>query len=205
MAMVTVEQFREYYEQLPAGLAIDTKIGHAIDRAEDIVVKALGFTFEADGFVWSSVAASQKRVQSEKSKHLKLPPYLYGSITSLVTMVGSGSTATIGTSEVADYEETRDQFYLYRSAGWGGVRYAVTAKWGYGAAPASIVELILELAVNIWRQKAQGLFQQVMGVNTSATTGTNTGGGSLKYVGGLNADQRKIVANVRRQYIEGVH
>jgi hypothetical protein len=37
------------------------------------------------------------------------------------------------------------------------------------------------------------------------TLGNNVGGGYVKYVGGLNATQARIVANVRRQYIEAIH
>ena len=64
------------------------------------------------------------------------------------------------------------------------------------------MEICLELAVNIWRQKGQGLFQQIQGVDV---VGNAVGGGSLKYVGGLNAEQRKTVMKVRAQYIEVLH
>lgn len=197
MAMVTVAQFREYMDKIGAGTPIDNRITAILGRAEDIVVEALGFTFFASDAPWSGVTASAKRVQSERSIYLRLPPYLAASITSVLPITG----VTVGTSEVTEYEE-QDHFYLYRPAGWGGSRYAITAKWGYGPAPAALVELILELAINIERQKAQGLFQVQMGVDP---VGQAVGGGGIKYVGGLNADQRRIVANIRRHYIESVH
>jgi hypothetical protein len=193
--ITTVAQLREYLNQVPTGTSVDAQLTAILTRAESIVTDALGFTFFASNVTWSTVTATAKRVRSERSVYLKLPPYLVGSITSLVVMHGS----TPGTAEISDYEETGSKFYLERPDGWGGHRYQVTAKWGYGPAPASIIELILELAVNIWRQKDQGLFQTAQGVDT---VGNNVGGGYIRYVGGLNADQRRIVANVRRQYLD---
>jgi hypothetical protein len=196
--MVSVARLREYLDQVPIGAGVDTVLGNILVDAEDIVTKALGFSFFDGGVDWDDITATAKRVRSEKSVYLKLPPYLYGSITSLVVMNGT----TASTSEITDYEETESKFNLERDSGWGGYRYQVTAKWGYGPPPGSIVQLILELAVNIWRQKDQGLFQVMQGVDT---LGNNVGGGYVKYVGGLNATQARIVANVRRQYFEAFH
>jgi hypothetical protein len=200
MAIVTTTLLREYLDQVKAGTAIDAALERILARAESIVVDALGFTFFDDGVAWDDIAATTKRLRSEQSKYLRLPPYEIGSIERVAVM--SGTTITTTTVDGADYEETGERFYLYRPDGWGGVRYAVTAKYGYGPAPGSIVELILELAVNIWRQRGQGLFQSGQGVDAANNA---VGGGFLKYVGGLNADQRKIIANVRRQYVEAVH
>jgi len=201
MSMVTVAQLREYLDQTPSGATVDNKLQSIIDRAEGIVVAALGFTFFDSSTTWANVAASQKYVRSEVSKYLKLPPYQYGSITAVQEITGSGDEIALADA-ITNYDETQSRFYLYRDAGWGGVRWAVTAKYGYGPAPAEIIELILELAVTIHRQKAQGLFQQSQGVDT---LGNPVGGGVIKYVGGLNADQRRIIANTRRQYIDAVH
>lgn len=200
MAIVTTTRLREYLDQVKAGEAIDAALGRILERAESIVVGALGFTFFDDGVEWDDVAATTKRLRSEPSKYLRLPPYAIGSITTIAVL--SGTTITTTTVDAADYEETEEHFYLYRPDGWGGLRYAVTAKYGFGPAPGSVVELILELAVNIWRQRDQGLFQAGQGVDSANNA---VGGGYLKYVGGLNADQRKIIANVRRRYVEAVH
>lgn len=199
MGIVTIAMFRAYNDATPSGASVDAKIQDVIDRAESIVVGALGFTFFDDGAAWPS--ATEKYVRSESSVYLKLPPYQYGSITSVKPMSGSGDAVSLGDA-ITDYDETESKFYLYRDGGWGRGRWAVTAKYGYGPAPERIVELILELAVNIWRQKGQGLFQQTQGVDS---VGNAVGGGSLKYVGGLNADQRRIIANTRRAYIDMVY
>lgn len=201
MALVTVEQLRAYLDQVKAGIAIDDNLTDILERAEGIVTDALGFTFLDAGSDWSDVTASQKLIRSEESRWLKLPPYLYGSITSVAPCRGSGDKLTLETA-ITDYDEMEEKHHLYRENGWGGRRYAITAKWGYGAAPTSVVQLILELAVNIHRQKAQGLFQTVQGVDTG---GQSLGTGSIKYVGGLNADQRRIIQNERRKYIEVLH
>jgi len=200
MSMVTVAQLREYLDKVPTGVPIDAKLQNILNRVEGIVVAALGFTFFDSTETWPS--ATQKYVRSESSVYLKLPPYQYGSITSVKTMSGSGDEVVLGDA-ITDYDELESKFYLYRDGGWGGSRrWAVTSKWGYGPVPAQIAELILELAVNVDRQKAQGLFQQTQGVDS---VGNAVGGGSIKYVGGLNADQRRIIANTRRQYIDMVY
>ena len=199
MGIVTVGQLRGYLNQVKAGTPLDEQLETILGRAESIVTGALGFSFFPADEGWSDVEPTVKRVQSEQSKYMRLPPYLVGSIESIALMVRT--TITTATVDSADYEETGEHFYLYRPDGWGGVRYAVTAKFGYGPAPESIVELILELAVNIWRQRDQGMFQAVQGVDAANNA---VGGGFLKYVGGLNADQRKIIGHVRRQFAEAV-
>lgn len=200
MAIATLAQLREYLNQVKTGTATDDQLTGILGRAESIVVDALGFTFFDDGVGWADVAPTQKRVRSERSAYLRLPAYQIGSISEIALMSGTSITTTTVDADL--YEETEDRFHLYRPGGWDGERYAVTAKFGYGPAPASIVELILELAVNIWRQRSQGLFQTVQGVDS---TNNAVGGGSIKYVGGLNADQRKIVRQVRAKYVDLVH
>lgn len=198
MSIITVVQLREYLDQVPADGGIDTQLLSIIGRAQGAIDSALGFSFFDADQSWGDVEATQKRVQSEQSIYLRLPPYHYGSITGVRRITG----ITVGTDLTTDYEETERNFYLLRPEGWGGARWAVTAKYGYGPAPASIVELCLELAVNIWRQKGQGLFQQIQGVDA---VGQAIGGGSLKYIGGMTAEQRKIVMSVRRQFVEALH
>ena len=199
MAIVTVARLREYLDQVKAGTAINTTLEHILTNAESTVVEALGFTFFDDGDDWAGVTASAKRVRSENSKYLRLPAYLMGSIASISLVSGTTTTTDI---EADSYEETDEHFYLYRPAGWGGARYEVTAKWGYGAAPGALVQVILELAVNTWRSKDQGSFQTSSGVDT---LNNSTGGGFIKYIGGLNASQLAIIRSIRRKYIEAVH
>lgn len=198
MSIITVENLRAYLEQVKAGSAKDLNLGEIIARAQDIVDTALGFSFFDAGQDWADIAPTQKRVQSERSVYLRLPAYQAGSITAINPITG----ITVGSDTITDYEETGEHFYLYRPAGWGGRRWAVTAQFGYGPAPAAIVEICLELAVNIWRQKGQGLFQQLQGVSS---VGEAVGGGSLKYIGGMTTEQRRVVMGVRRRFVEALH
>jgi hypothetical protein len=198
--MTTVARLRHYLDQVPAGEPYSTQLSSILAAAESIVVAALGFTFFDVGTSWDDVAVSSKRVQSEPSVYLKLPPYLAGSITSIYPLSGL-RVGTVGLTADVDYEE-QDRQYLYRPGGWGALRYAVTAKWGYGPPPEAIVHLLCELAVNVWRSRDQGSFQTSAGVDT---LNNSTGGGFIKYVGGLNADQRRVITLTRRQYIEAIH
>jgi len=198
MSIITTDQLRAYLEQVKTGTAIDAQLTDVITRAQGLIDTALGFSFFDADASWSGVAATQKRVQSERSVYLKLPAYQVGSITAVSPITG----ITVSSDLVTDYEEQERHFYLYRPAGWGGGRWAITAKYGYGPAPASIVEICLELAVNIWRQKGQGLFQQMQGVDS---VGNAVGGGSIKYIGGMTTEQRRAVMKVRAQYIEALH
>lgn len=196
MGMVTVARAREYLDKVPAGAGNDAKIGNFIASAERIVVDALGFTFFDAGDDYP--AASAKRLRAEQSKHFKLPPYEYGSITSLVTISGT----QVSTTEITDYEETEDRFYLYRDLGWGGLRYVVTAKWGYGPAPESIIAVICELTVNEWRSKDKGGFSEQVG---ATEVSQQIGGGAVKFVAGLNNMQKQVIRSVRARYVDMIH
>lgn len=66
--------------------------------------------------------------------------------------------------------------------------YSVTARWGYGDPPASVEELCLELAVNIWRGRDRGMFTEVIGAE---------GGAMLRYTGALNKSQQAILQGVK--------
>ena len=198
MAIVTTTRLREYLDQVKAGTAIDGALGRILERADRSWSTRWGLRSSTTGQMGRISIRRRSGIWSEPSRYLRLPPYRVGSITAIAVL--SGTTITTTTVDGRPTRRRRSIYCIGRTAG-AGVRYAVTAQFGYGPAPASIVELILELAVNIWRQRDQGLFQAGQG-----STGEQHGrGGFLKYVGGLNGDQRRIVANVRRRYVEAVH
>jgi hypothetical protein len=185
---VTVPDLRFMLSQVEQSVATDIWFAQIIAAAERIVNDALGFTFADYG-----VTPTTKRVRAEKSRYLKLPPYKYGSITSIVKVNG----VTPETTQVTDWEETEDKFHLYRDAYWTqNQRYEVTAIWGYGPAPESIKQLVKELSVNIWRSSDKGLFTEIIGAD---------GGGQIRYIGGLNTQQRMVVTNVRAKFREVFH
>lgn len=195
MSYATVADFRQYLPQAPEDSATDALIAEVLTRATDIVAGAMGIRFFAVGEDWP--AATVKRVFSESSVWLKLPAYQEGSIT-LLTEVGSATALT-------DWEELWGQgkLYLWREAGWGGRRYSVTAQWGYGPAPANIVEVTLECAVNLWRMRDRGMYQEVQ---TGPGTAGNGGGSvsALRFIGGLTSQQRAILAAERAAWRDGV-
>lgn len=195
MAYADVTQFRQYVPQAGSGdvaisvEATDAQITDVLERATRIVdgVSRIAFwpTSQSD---WP--AASAKVVWTERSVWHKLPAYQQGSIVSIVE-TASGQAIT-------DWEERWEAgiYHLWREAGWAARRYTVTAKWGYGPAPADIVEVTLEVAVNLWRGRDRGMFQEVQ----TGPTSTGAGGGSLRFIGGLTNQQKAIIDNVRRQY-----
>ena len=175
MAYATEAELRQYLDQVGEE---DTALLEAIlERATSIVDGALGFSFAEYG------EASERTVWGGYSSYLVLPPHQAGSVTAVVL---DGTTI-----DAEEYQVQTGALYLLSGWRWGRYRYVVTAVWGYGPPPASIVQLTLELAVNIWRSKDKGLFTEVIGAQ---------GGGAIRYVGGLNTLQRQIIENVRREF-----
>ncbi len=181
MSYATVVQLRAYLPQVATGATIDTALQVILDRAYDIVNLALGFTFAA------ASAAAAKDVRAQGGQYFDLPAHTIGSVT-VVSEVNFKGTAYESTEILTDFDELEDG-RLWRSVGWEpGEWYRVTAPWGYGVAPAAIVEVELELAVNLWRSKDRGMFSDVIGVE---------GGGAVGYTRALTNQQKMIIDQVR--------
>lgn len=71
----------------------------------------------------------------------------------------------------------------------------MTAMWGYGPAPASAVQVELEVAVNIWQGKAAP--------NWAASVGVE-GGGAVPVNRALTWAQRSILEGIRARYLGAV-
>jgi hypothetical protein len=191
MAYATVQQLRAYLPQVESGDSVDAVLQDILERATSLVQHelslALSFWHEHE----TAPAASTKTVFSEPSVWLKLPPYVVGSLTSL--------TAAGETTAITDYEE-RPEFgrgYLWREAGWAGRRYTVTAVFTAGAPPPVLVELVLEVAVNLYRMKDRGMFQEVQSQGVGIT--------QLRFIGGMTEQQRRTAQQIRRAYFDGVY
>lgn len=185
----TVAQLREYLKQAKTGAATDSELQNILDRATAIIDGALGFSFAA-----YPASASARDVRGVGGVYLELPAYQAGSITSIYEVSDRG-TSDESTTLVSDWlaEETFRPYQVYRHSGWNdGAWYRVTAKWGYGAPPADIVEVTLEVAVNIWRAKDASFGQSELGVQ---------GGGSVSYNRALTWGQRSIIEMVRTAYL----
>ena len=202
MAIVTRAQLVQYLEQLDGHSEEDPLLDAVIERAESIVTEYLGFTFtDYDD------PATERVITAYGTSTLVLPPHEIGSVDS-VTLHGS-------TTEITDWEEdaiTGNLTFqgwlpfgstIYGQAWgafspfgyWGPGRYAVTAAWGYGTPPAALAEVVLELAVNIWRGRDRGMWTDIVGVE---------GSGGLRFTGGITNQQRAILDSIREKYAGSV-
>jgi hypothetical protein len=198
MAYATVAEFRQYVK-LPSATSSppatnaavteqDALLGEVLDRATSLLDEVLGFSFAA-----YPGSATAKSVPAMRSQYLTLPPHQSGSITSVV----DGQT----TIDASDYtvltSDDGRRVSLWLRSFWSGERVTVTAKWGYGPAPDSIVEMCLELAVNIWRAKDRAQFADAIGVDP---VGQAVGGGAVAYGQMFTKTMRAAVEAVRSAY-----
>lgn len=199
MAYATIAQLRAYLTQVPAGEANDALLGDILDRATSIVDGVLGFSF-------AGYAAGTKVVHTgHGTPYLVLPAHEAGSVTVVETAAGD---------DLAGFWQELSDGTLYAvgaSGGWGnwwsgsvgllpaawGYSYTVTADWGYGDPPDSIVEVTLELAVNIWRGRTRGLFSDVVGVE-------GNGAVTVGYQGALTNQQKMTIQAVKAKYLQVV-
>lgn len=204
MAYATVAQLREYLKSLPTQqgtpnaspgniTATDAVLTSILDRATSMVEQHNGFSFAA------YPSASAKSVLTYRSQFLYLPPHEAGSVT---TVVDNGTTVASTEYDVLLSSDGRREYLalkgsVYSLAVWSGRRATITAKWGYGPAPAAIVEACLELAVNIWRGASKGMFSDLIGVDP---VGNSIGGGGVAYSGFMTRAIREVLASVKTSY-----
>lgn len=193
----SVEQLREYLDQIPSDSSeagTDEELGHILTRATSIIDEALAAALGERSFSFAEYgAASTKLVTGYGGEYLDLPAHEAGSVTLVETQTGE-RPATYTALTADDWEQ--DEHGRLRFPGYGYMwfypwRYRVTAIWGYGPAPASIEQITLELAVNIWRSRAKGSFAEFQGAE---------GGSYQRYVGGLTKMQAETITNVARRF-----
>lgn len=177
MAYATVAQFRAMFQQVPPGLDQDALLAEYLERATALVESALGFAFETYS------AATERRFSAPGGRCLLyVPQHERGSLTGL----------SLNGTELTDYEtEAADFTCLWRAAGWPAGRYTATAKWGYGAAPAAIVQVTLEKALNLYISAQGGAFSDVVGIE---------GGGAVGYNRAWTNGQRAVIETTRLQF-----
>ncbi len=189
MSYATVEQFRQYLDQIEESDERDADIQAVLDRAHSIVNDALGFSFSEYG-----ETASDKDVRGQGGEWLWPPAYKAASVTG-ITRVSARGEDDESEEAVSGYvvDEDLRPYRIWRAYGWTpGAWYRVTAIWGYGPAPESIVEVELEVAVNIWRSRDAPGFTDAMGVS---------GEGGFTVHRALTWAQRSIIDGVRVQYL----
>lgn len=189
-AYATAEQLRTFYlVQLNTGTedqlaATDATLDVFLENATDIVNDALGFAFAGYG------DDAVRRVRSYGGEYLVIPPHEPDSI----SQVQAGGSIVTQWGETSDgYLERVGDDLSIALCGWSPGMYAITARWGYGPPPAAIVEVVCELAVNIWRSRDKGSFTQVINAQ---------GSGYLKVVGALTGAQLEVIERVRQKYAE---
>ena len=186
MSYGTLEQIRRLMTQIPDTAATDAVLAECLDRATAIIDDALGFSFT--GY---PATATAKRFSLGGSQYMYLPYYQAGTLTSIAPVLSDLTTDDAYTL-ADDYEiDDDDHTLLYAPYGWPRQRYEVTAKWGYGEAPAEIVEVCLEMAINLWLGGQGGQYSDVVGVE---------GGGAVGYQRAFTNRQREIITAVRRKY-----
>lgn len=199
-AYASVASLREYLDQVRTDAVTagtDTMLGRILDRATGMINNALaaGLGLAAFAFATYGAAATQV-VASYGGVYLTIPAHQAGSATLVEYQTGYNPLAYQSLA-AGEWNEDADG-RLYRPGGWGNYtgiidtpRYRVTAIWGYGPAPDEIVELTLELAVNIWRSRAKGSFSEYTGA---------MGGGAMRVVGGLTAEQHAVLDALIQRY-----
>lgn len=127
-------------------------------------------------------------------QYLYLPAYEAESVASVYAVSYRGQ-ATEVTSAITDYlEETR--WRLYRDVGWAPWGwYRVTAAWGPGPAPESIVKVTCDIAKNIWLTRDSSSMTTVVGAS---------GEGAVVYNRALTWEQRNTIRSVRDRYARAV-
>lgn len=170
-------------------LTTDALLQNVLDRATGIVRGAMRSLLADPSFDWASYgAASTKIVRGVPGEYLYLPPHQAGSVSLVEQLAATNPTSytTVADEWLADGER------LYRPGRWAyEQRYRVTAVWGYGpTVPDQVVEVVLELAVNIWRSREKGGFSEMVGVE---------GGGAIRAVSGLTKQQQATLENVRNE------
>jgi len=186
-AYATVAQLREYLPQVPAGATYDALLLSVLERATALIDRRLGF-----GFATPALVATDKDFRNARTTDtLYLPAYSAGSITHVYELAAKGSTSE-STDEVlsTDYD-VLDDGSLYRYSGWPAGWYRVTAIWGYGAAPADIVQICLETAINLWGTRDSRQISDVIGVE---------GGGAVGYQRSWTNKQHEVLTRVRAEY-----
>lgn len=174
----TVDDLRLHYLQQVGDEQVDT-LTQKLTTASAIVDRYLGFTWADYG------APSVQRVAGYGASSLRLPPHQPGSVTSV-------DLGGFPFDPAAYQEQATGSLIRLDGFGWGYSGYDVTAKWGYGPIPADVLEVVYELAVNLFSGKDARMFTDVIGVE---------GEGGFAYQKALTNLQKMTLDTVKVQYL----
>lgn len=177
----------EHLPQVTAGATNDALLTQMLESATAFVNDALGFAFT--GY---AASAERKFERNAARTWLHLPYYEAGSLTALGRRSSTDSTTNAYDYDADEYEiEADDHTALYSDGGWPAGRYVATAKWGYGAAPESIVKITMQLAADLWAGRDVRSQSNVAGVE---------GPGQVTVQRAFTWQQYQTIQTVRRQY-----
>jgi hypothetical protein len=173
-------------DQLKLGRKSDALAQAALDRATSAINLDLKFSF--DGYT-----AGNQVIYSYGGPTLMLPPHQIGQT---ITVTDPGGAPVTGFVEQTDGHLYLGNGYILNRSwyyGWGQGRYLVNAKWGYGTAPDALVEVCIEVAANILREKDKGTFSDAIGVEA---------GGEVRvgYAHAFTNRQRAILDRIKELY-----
>jgi hypothetical protein len=131
-------------------------------------------------------------VHSYGGETLLLPRHQLGSVTSVIHQYGYQWPQNYFT-ENADGSLWSGNTTGFVLAPWYPGRFTIIAKWGPGSAPQSLVEVVLEVAVNLWREKDKGSFSDVIGVE-------GDGAVAVGYQRAFTNRQKAVIEQIKRLY-----
>lgn len=171
----TIDQLRANLDKVKLGPEADALLTEKLEAAQSIVDLALGFTFGP------YAASAGLSVVGYGSPILLVPEHLPGSITQVL----------LGAEPLGYWQELSSGHLQALAGTWGNAVYTVVAQYGRGPAPAAARQLVLEIAVNLWREKDKGAFSDVIGVEGSS-------GIAVGYAGALTNRQKMIIELLKR-------
>lgn len=139
----------------------DAELDALIEQASRMFDLVCGVTPSYfDAATGSPPAASEQTIYGQGTNYLKLPPYVPGSLDSIIT-VPTGYTAPtfiekdgylIITDSNGLTPHGQWRYPLNTIGWWEGVPITVSAIWGFEAVPADVKLAIIELVINLHRE-----------------------------------------------------
>ena len=191
-----IQDLRVRLKQVTPGPTREPELEQAIRGARGLLDAymrlkvGIGWT----GFEDPWPVAAAKTVWGWGTSTLYLPPHKIGSV-STVSVGG----AALPSSSFAEDPGTGTLIHLghpfLASAvypTWGRQAYVVTAQWGYGPMDDGVIEVLLQVATNLWRGRDRGMWTDTI---------NPLGAPALTFTGGLTAEQRMVLDSIAEPWV----